>query len=417
MKLPGPFWYDGDALCCEQTPLAGIAARAGTPSYVYSSAGILDRYRAYDDGLAPVPHRVCYAAKANSNLAILALFARAGAGFDIVSGGELFRVLKAGGDPANVVFSGVGKTAPEIEEALDRGIHSFNCESEAEIGLLDALAARRGITARAAIRINPDVSAATHPYISTGMREHTFGIDIARAEEVYGTARSLGNVALTGVSCHIGSQILDIDPFLEALERLLALVDRLRVHGHRIEELDLGGGLGVPYKTGEPAPDVAAFAGAVRDKTCGRGLFVMLEPGRSLVAGSGVLLTRVLYRKHSGGKEFVVVDAAMNDLIRPSLYRSHHEIVPVRRTTRPAVVADVVGPVCESGDFFARHREVANVFPGDLLAICTAGAYGFVASSNYNSRPRAPEVLVDNASWRIVRARETYEDLIRGEQP
>lgn len=416
MTLSGPFRYDGDALCCEQTPLAAIAERAGTPCYVYSSAGILDRYRAYDDGLSPLPHRVCYAVKANSNLAVLGLFVRAGAGFDIVSGGELFRVLKAGGDPAKVVFSGVGKTAAEIEDALERGIHSFNCESDAEIGLIDALAARRGVTARAAVRINPDVSAATHPYISTGMREHKFGIDIARVEEVYGRARSLGSVALTGVSCHIGSQILEVDPFLEALDRLLALVDCLRAQGHRIGELDLGGGLGVPYKTGEPAPDIAGFARAIRDRTCGRDLFVMLEPGRSLVADSGALLTRVLYRKRSGGKEFVVVDAAMNDLIRPSLYRSHHEIVPVRKTGRPAITADVVGPVCESGDFFARHREVANVFPGDLLAICTAGAYGFVASSNYNSRPRAPEVLVEGGRWRVVRARETHEDLIRGEQ-
>ncbi len=409
------FHYEGDALYCEQAPVTAIAEGVGTPCYLYSSAAILDAYRAYDEGLAGAPHRMCYSVKANSNLAVLALLAKAGAGFDIVSGGELFRVIQAGGDPASAVFSGVGKTAGEIEYTLAQGVRVFNCESEAELALLDALAARRRVTAHAAIRVNPDVGGATHPYISTGLREHKFGIDIAEVEPVYDRARAFANIALDGVSCHIGSQ-LDAATLLEALDTVLALVGRLRARTHQITGIDLGGGLGVPYKPSEPPLDIRHFAAQVRERVRDKGVVITLEPGRSIVAEAGVLVTRVLYRKHNGGKEFVIVDAGMNDLIRPALYRSHHEIVPVRKNTRGTIIADVVGPVCETGDFLARHREAPEVLPGDLLAVATAGAYGFAAASNYNSRARPPEVLVEGDRWRIVRRRESFEDLVRGEQ-
>ncbi len=413
--MPSSFHYKDNALFCEDVPLADIAAKAGTPCYVYSSTAILENYRAYDEGLAGLPHRVCYAAKANSNLAVLSLLAKAGSGFDIVSGGELFRILKAGGDPSSVVFSGVGKTAGEVELALEHGIHSFNCESESELALIDALAARRRIKAHASIRVNPDVSAETHPYISTGLREHKFGIDISEVESLYLRARALKNIEMDGVSCHIGSQLLDTDPMIEAVDKMIALVDRLRAAGCAIRSLDLGGGLGVPYRPGEQAPEIRGFAALIREKLAGRDLFIMVEPGRSIVGEAGVLLSRVLYRKSSASKEFVVVDAAMNDLIRPSLYQSHHEIIPLRPSNRPTILADVVGPICESGDFLARDRELANLLPGDMLAVATAGAYGFVASSNYNSRVRPPEILVENGSWRVVRSRESYDDLIHGE--
>ncbi len=416
MRLAG-FDYRKDALHCEDVPLADLAARAGTPCYVYSTQGIRAGFRAYDEALAGVPHRVHYAVKANSSLGVLALVARAGAGFDVVSGGELFRVLRAGGDPARVVFSGVGKSAQEIDYALAAGIYSFHCESEGELALTEALASRRGARPRVALRVNPDVDAATHPYISTGLREHKFGIEMAEAEALYRRTGAFPHLAFEGVSCHIGSQLLNPEPLLAALDRMLALVDRLRVGGAAVRFLDLGGGLGVPYRPDEEAPDVAGFVAEIRRKVEGRDLFLMLEPGRSIVAEAGVLLTRVLYRKSSASKKFVVVDAAMNDLIRPALYEAHHEILPVRKTARGTIRADVVGPVCETGDFLARNRELANVLPGDLLAVATAGAYCFVAASNYNSRPRPPEVLVEGAGWRLIRARETYDDLVRGEQP
>jgi diaminopimelate decarboxylase len=330
-----------------------------------------------------------------------------------VSGGELFRVLAAGGDPARVVFSGVGKTAQEIDYALETGIHSFNAESEPELSLLEALAARRGLRARVGLRVNPDVDAATHPYISTGLREHKFGIPIAEAEGLLERRSAWPHLSIEGLSCHIGSQLLDTAPLLEALHHLLALAGR--VPGIRF--LDLGGGVGVPYRPDQQGPDIAQFLANVRAKLAGSDLFLLIEPGRSVVAEAGVLLTRVLYRKSSPAKEFVVVDAAMNDLIRPSLYEAHHEIVPVRRSSRGTIVADVVGPVCETGDFLALHRRLDNVLPGDLLAVATAGAYCFVAASNYNSRPRPPEILVEGASWRTIRTRESYSDLIRGENP
>jgi diaminopimelate decarboxylase len=408
--------YRDQSLFCEEVPLSEIASRVGTPCYVYSAGSILEKFRAYREAFGATPHRICYAVKANFNLSVLALLARAGAGFDIVSGGELFRVLRAGGDPATVVFSGVGKTAEEIDYALEAGIHSFNCESEAELALLDALAARRGLVARAAVRVNPDVDPATHPYIATGLKEHKFGIDMNEAEGVYQRAAALGHVRLEGLSCHIGSQLLDTDPLIEAVDRMLELASRLRARGVALTHVDFGGGLGIAYRPEERAPDVRAFIRLLSEKVAGTGLEVIIEPGRSIVGEAGVLLTRVLYRKRTGRKEFIIVDASMSDLIRPALYQSHHEIIPLRRV--PAlgeVVADVVGPVCETGDFLARERRMANVMPGDLLAVCSAGAYGFVLASNYNARPRPAEVLVEGDRWRIVRARETYEDLIRGE--
>ena len=409
------FSYSGSDLYCEQTAIEDLAREVGTPAYIYSAASILENFRAYHEAFSDLSHTVCYAVKANSSLAILALLAKAGAGFDIVSGGELYRVLQAGGDPAKVVFSGVGKTPDEVEYALAHGIHSFNCESEAELALIDSLAARRGVKASFAVRVNPDVDAATHPYISTGLSEHKFGIAMSEALGVYESARSLRNLSPDGVSCHIGSQILDPAPILEAVDKVLVLAAQLRAAGYPIRHLDLGGGLGIAYRPGEQAPEIRAFIGSLHNRLRASGLCVVIEPGRSIVGAAGILLTRVLYRKRNGPKEFVVVDAAMNDLIRPSLYGAHHEIIPVRKNPLPPILADVVGPICESGDFLARDRNMANVMPGDYLAVCAAGAYGFVLSSNYNSRPRVPEILVEGGSYRLIRRRETYADLVRGE--
>ncbi|MDQ2899846.1 MAG: diaminopimelate decarboxylase [Acidobacteriota bacterium] len=409
------FRYVLGALHCESVALSEIARSAGTPCYVYSASSILDAFRAYDQAFGDLPHAVCYAVKANATLAVLALLAKAGAWFDIVSGGELFRVLRAGGEASKVVFSGVGKTAEEIAFALDRGIHSFNCESEGELALIDEIAGARGVTARFALRVNPDVDASTHPYIATGLSDHKFGIDIAEAEAVYERSRRFRNLSAQGVSCHIGSQLLDTGPILEAVDKVLALTARLRSKGHPIDHVDLGGGLGIAYQAGDRAPQIGGFVAKLGGRIRGSGLTVMVEPGRSIVGPAGVLLTRVLYRKRTANKEFVVVDAAMNDLIRPSLYQSHHDIVPLMENENPKVVADVVGPICETGDFLARGRSMADVAPGEYLAICVAGAYGFAQSSNYNSRPRAPEVLVEGSAWRVIRERETLEDLVRGE--
>ncbi|HET8546803.1 MAG TPA: diaminopimelate decarboxylase [Bryobacteraceae bacterium] len=414
MPYDSPFRYEGQTLCCESVALADIAARIGTPCYVYSATDIIGRYRAYDRALDGLPHEICYAVKANSNLSVLRLLAAAGSGFDIVSGGELFRVLRAGGDPNKIVFSGVGKTAEEIEYAIRERIHSFNCESDEEIDLIDALSGRAGVRSRVSLRVNPDVDAVTHPYISTGLREHKFGIDIAEIEHVYARAAHMPNLAVEGISCHIGSQLLQAAPMMEAIDRMLELIERLRNSGVPPAHLDLGGGLGVRYRPDETAPCIEDYARAIGERVRGRDLHILVEPGRSVVGEAGVLLMRVLYRKRTARKEFVVVDAAMNDLLRPALYEAHHEILPVRRRDEQ-MVADVVGPVCESADFLARDRTMASVFPGDLLAVSTAGAYGFVQSSNYNSRPRAAEVLVESDQWRVIRKRETYEDLVRGE--
>jgi diaminopimelate decarboxylase len=414
--MTATFHYRENVLFCEDVELSRITAETGTPCYVYSAEALREGYLAYERALEGVPHRVCYAVKANGNLSVLRLLGGLGAGFDIVSGGELFRVLKAGGDPATVVFAGVGKTREEIEFALENGIFGFNCESEAELALISSLAVRLGKTAAVAIRVNPDVDALTHPYISTGLREHKFGIDIAEVEQVYERARVLPNLSLDGVSCHIGSQLLDAAPLLESARKMIALAGRLRARGFDIRHLDLGGSVGVPYEPGESQPDLAGYLSAVRMMVEGKSLTLLFEPGRWIAARAGVLLTRVLYRKRNGEKEFIVVDAGMNDLIRPALYQAWHEIVPLRKNQFGTIVADVVGPICESGDFLARDREVVNALPGDSLAVLNAGAYGFSQASNYNARPRACEVLVDGASWRIVRRRETLDDLIRGEE-
>ena len=410
------FAYRNNVLYGEEVELAQLAAEVGTPCYVYSSAGILSRYQAYDRAFGAAPHLVCYAVKANSNVSLLRLLAQNGAGFDIVSGGELFRVLRAGGDPAKIVFSGVGKTAAEIEYALKQDIGCFNCESETELALIDAVASRLGKTASVALRVNPDVDAATHPYISTGLKDHKFGIDIDQAREVYGRARGLRHLRLEGVSCHIGSQLLDTAPLLEAHGKVIALIEKLRADGIPIRHLDAGGGLGIPYKPESEMPSIAGYVAAIAKLTAAHNLETRIEPGRSIVASAGLLLTRVLYRKKTETKEFIVADAGMNDLMRPALYQAHHEIVPLRTMSQlGTVTADIVGPVCESGDFLARGREIQNVMPGDLLAVCSAGAYGFVLASNYNSRPRPAEVMIEGGKWRVVRERETLEDLVRGE--
>ncbi|MBS1834932.1 MAG: diaminopimelate decarboxylase [Acidobacteria bacterium] len=411
------FDYRNGSLYCESVPLAEIAASAGTPCYVYSAADILSRFLEYDSSFdAAQPHTVCYAVKANSNISVLRLLAQAGAGFDIVSAGELYRVLRAGGDPAQVVFSGVGKTFAEIDYALKSGIQTFNCESETEVEWISECASRQGKEARIALRVNPDVDAATHPYISTGLKENKFGIDIALAEDAYRKASQLPGLVVDSVSCHIGSQILNPTSMLEAVDRVLALIERLRAQGLRITNVDLGGGLGIGYKPGDATPSIPDYIGHLNARLAGRNLHVTVEPGRSLVAEAGVLLTRVILQKHNGAKLFTVVDAAMNDLMRPALYQAYHEIQPVHLPMdRPSVSADIVGPVCESGDFLAKDRDMKAVEIGELLAIRNAGAYGFVMSSNYNSRPRAAEVLVDGASWKVVRERETFEDLVQHE--
>jgi diaminopimelate decarboxylase len=410
------FHYRNGELQCEEADLKSLAAAHGTPAYVYSKRAILANWNEYEQALAGTDHRICFAVKANSNVAILAILARAGAGFDIVSGGELHRVLKAGGDPASVVFSGVGKTSAEITFALEKGIHSFNCESEAEIALISKIAAAREVRASVALRVNPDVNALTHPYISTGLREHKFGVDIAAAEDIYRRAAHLPGILAEGVSCHIGSQLLDIEPLLEAADKTLALVSKLRAAGLPIRFLDLGGGLGVQYRPSERKASVAQFAARLLPKLASLNLTLMLEPGRSIVADAGILLTRVLLVKQNGEKTFVIVDAAMNDLLRPALYQAHHEITPiVEATAGLEMTADVVGPVCETGDFFARDRLLPRLQAGDLIALRAAGAYGFVLSSNYNSRPRPCELLVDGSQVLVARRRETLDDLIRGE--
>ena len=409
------FGYVHGKLFGEQVELERIAAACGTPCYVYSAGAILEAYRQYDQAFGDLPHTVCYAVKANSNLAILSLLAHAGAGFDIVSGGELYRVLKAGGEPARVVFSGVGKTAEEIEYALRQGIHSFNCESAGELEVLDAVAGRLGLRANVSLRVNPDVDAATHPYISTGLRDHKFGIDISEAPAIYASVAGFANLDATGVSCHIGSQILDYSPILEAADKVLSLVAELRAAGHSIDHIDLGGGLGIAYQAADAAPAILHFVAQLKQRIVNTGLRVMVEPGRSIVGSAGVLLTKVLYRKKSPKKEFVIVDAAMNDLIRPTLYQAHHGILPLKEMPGDTFIADVVGPVCETGDFLALDRALPDVQPGDLLALGQAGAYGFAQSSNYNSRPKVAEILIAGDVWRVVRERESLEDLVRGE--
>ena len=408
-----PFDYRDGQLFAEGAALSAIAERFGTPTYVYSRAHIEAQYRAYADALAGMPHLVCFAVKANSNLGVLNVLARLGAGFDIVSRGELERVLAAGGEPGKIVFSGVGKSRDDMRRALEVGVHCFNVESDVELERLQQVAAELGVKAPVSLRVNPDVDAQTHPYISTGLKENKFGVSIDVAERVYARAAELPNLNVVGVDCHIGSQLTQLEPFLDALERLLALVDRLAARGITIKHLDLGGGLGVRYRDEEP-PLAGDYIAAVRERLKGRELALVFEPGRSIVANAGVLLTRVEYLKHTEHKDFAVIDAAMNDLIRPALYQAWMDIVPVQPRQGEARRYDLVGPICETGDFLGKDRELV-LAEGDLLAVRSAGAYGFVMSSNYNTRGRAAEVLVDGEAVHLVRRRETLEELYAGE--
>ncbi|MCL7462739.1 diaminopimelate decarboxylase [Pseudomonas sp. NW5] len=408
-----PFAYRDGELFAEGVALSAIAEQFGTPTYVYSRAHIEAQFRSYADALNGIEHLVCFAVKANSNLAVLNVLARLGAGFDIVSRGELERVLAAGGDPAKVVFSGVGKSRDDMRRALEVGVHCFNVESDVELERLQAVAAELGVKAPVSLRVNPDVDAQTHPYISTGLKENKFGIDIDAALAVYRRAAALPNLEIIGVDCHIGSQLTQLTPFLDALERLLALIDRLAEQGITIRHLDLGGGLGVRYRDEEP-PQAGDYIKAVRERLAGRDLALVFEPGRYIVANAGVLLTRVEYLKHTEHKDFAVIDAAMNDLIRPALYEAWMDIVPVVPREGEARPYDLVGPICETGDFLGKDRALV-LAEGDLLAVRSAGAYGFVMSSNYNTRGRAAEIMVDGTAMHQVRRRETLEELYAGE--
>ena len=410
------FTYRNFDLCCEQVSLRSLAADIGTPAYVYSKAALLESYRAYDDAFAEVPHVVCYSIKANANLGVLATLARAGAGADIVSGGELFRALRAGFPPSKIIFSGVGKTRDEMRDALEAEILMFNVESLSELRTLDEVARELGVRAPVALRVNPDVDPQTHPYIATGLKTSKFGIPFAQALEAYEEAASLKGVEVVGADMHIGSQLTKAAPFADAVARLASLVKALRERAIAIRTVDVGGGLGIRHREETP-PTHREYAMALLPALRELGVTVLLEPGRSIVGNAGVLLTRVLYRKDTGNKKFVVIDAAMNDLIRPPLYDSYHEVRPVSeaRLGGPTEKVDVVGPICESGDFLAKDRELARTEEGDLLAVMSAGAYGFAMASNYNTRPRAAEVLVDGNRYLIVRRRETYEDLVAGE--
>ena len=407
------FSYRDGQLFAEGVALPALAQRFGTPTYVYSRAHIEAQYRAYADALEGMPHLVCFAVKANSNLGVLNVLARLGAGFDIVSRGELERVLAAGGQPDRIVFSGVGKTRDDMRRALEVGVHCFNVESTDELERLQQVAAELGKKAPVSLRVNPDVDAGTHPYISTGLKENKFGIDIDNAEAVYSRAVELPNLEVVGVDCHIGSQLTSLPPFLDALDRLLALTDRLAARGIQIRHLDLGGGLGVRYRDEQP-PLAGDYIQAVRQRIEGRGLALVFEPGRSIVANAGVLLTRVEYLKHTAHKDFAIVDAAMNDLIRPALYQAWMNVIAVQPHEGDTRRYDIVGPICETGDFLAKDRELA-LAEGDLLAVCSAGAYGFVMSSNYNTRGRDAEVLVDGDQAFEVRRRESVQELYAGE--
>jgi diaminopimelate decarboxylase len=411
------FQYKKGELYCEGVSVKSVAQRVGTPFYLYSSNTLSMHYRAFDSAFADIPHLICYALKSNSNSAVLRLLGREGAGADIVSGGELFRALRAGIDPKKIVYAGVGKRKDEIEYALKIGIHMFNVESGAELLALDEAAGEMRSTARIALRVNPNIDPKTHTYIATGLKENKFGIPIEQALEYYHVARSLPHVEVVGVHHHIGSQITEVQPFVDALEKVVAFIKQLKSGGMNIRYIDIGGGLGITYKDETP-PHPKELAQAVRPLLKECGCTLVLEPGRAIVGNAGILVTSVLYHKSGGEKKFLIVDAGMNDLIRPSLYEAYHEIKPVvEQSTNPEHgVFDVVGPICESGDFLAKDRELPLVQQGDLLAVMSGGAYGFSMSSNYNSRPRVAEVMVRDSEFFVIRERETYNDLIKGEK-
>jgi diaminopimelate decarboxylase len=408
------FHYRQDELYCEDLPVKSIAKEVGTPFYLYSAKTLLNHYRAYDSAFASIPHIITFAMKANSNLAILRLFAREGGGADIVSAGELYRALQAGVDPQKINFAGVGKTAGEIQYALESNILMFNVESSQELRKIDEVAGRMKKKARVALRVNPNVDPKTHPYISTGMKKHKFGISIDKALEEYKLAASLKHVEVVGIHQHIGSQLTETAPYVDALRRLLGLVEEIKKLRIDVQYVNIGGGLGITYdEESPPLPKelATAIAPLVKDLKC----ILIMEPGRALVGNAGILVTRVLYTKEGDTKKFVIVDAAMNDLIRPSLYGAFHQIQPVIRRGRKEITADVVGPICESADFLAKDREMEECLPEEYLAVMSAGAYGFAMASNYNARPRVPEILVHGDRFDVVRERETYADLIKGE--
>jgi len=409
------FDYQNNQLHAEGVAIPAIAEKVGTPLYLYSTATLTQHFKAFDNAFGDLPHITCFATKACSNIAILGLFASLGGGADIVSGGELFRALKAGVDPRKIVYSGVGKTEDELRAALEAGILMFNVESEQELDALQRVAAAMGVTAPVSFRVNPDVDPKTHAYISTGLAKNKFGIAIDQAHAVYERAAAMANISVMGVSCHIGSQLTQVGPFVESLRKVKAFITRLAEAGIGISHLDLGGGLGITYNTEEP-PHPDAYAAAIKEEMRGLNCTLILEPGRVIVGNAGILVSRVLYTKTNTAKKFIIVDAGMNDLARPSLYGAYHAILPVNQQRQGKLTADVVGPICETGDFLARDAEVPVSEAGDLLAVMSAGAYGFTMSSNYNSRPRVAEVLVKDDSFHIIRKRETLDDLIRGEE-
>ncbi len=408
------FKYNKKELFCERTPLSRIAKEVGTPFYVYSHATLLHHFKAFDGAFDNLEHLTCFSVKSNSNLAILRLFASRNSGVDIVSGGELFRATKAGIPPGKIVYSGVGKTVQDIKYALDTGILMFNVESTEELKTINRLARAMNKRAPIAFRVNPDVDPKTHPYISTGMKENKFGIDIHEAYQKYLFASSLDHISVIGVSCHIGSQLTDVSPLTNAIKKLIQLIRRLKNNGINIKYLDIGGGLGITYRDEKP-PHPAQYAKAIQEELKDMPATLILEPGRVIVGNAGALVTRITYKKSNGDKTFYIVDAGMNDLMRPSLYNAYHDIWPVSRTDREQITVDIVGPICESGDFFAKKRKIAACEPGEMLAIMSAGAYGFTMASNYNSRPRLPEVMVKEDRFYLIRERETFNDLVRGE--
>lgn len=405
------FNYRGDHLFAEDVAVADIAEQVGTPCFIYSRATLERHFNAYESALADVPHLICYAVKANSNLAVLNVLARLGSGFDIVSGGELERVIAAGGDPSKVIFSGLGKTEVEIRQALTLGIHCFNIESEPELERINRVAESMQLRAPISVRVNPDVDAGTHPYISTGLKTNKFGIASDRALAVYRQAATMAGIEIVGIDCHIGSQLTTTEPFLHAIDKLLAMVDALASEGINLRHFDMGGGLGVNYDKETP-PHPTELMKAVKARLSGRKLTLLVEPGRSIAANAGIFVTRVEFLKHNEHKNFAIVDGAMNDLIRPALYSAWQAIVPVTKKEGESQIYDVVGPVCESADFLGKERPL-TIAPGDLLAVRTAGAYGFVMSSNYNSRPRAPEIMVDGEATHVVRQREVLADQLK----